>query len=307
MLNTKISSKKYDTFGDVSSYATKVKHMESVNAMSKRLVVKNTVIKSDEIIKIGVAILFLVFAGAKLPNYWILVPIGLLIFYSYDFIKRLLDRKPQIIIDKNGIQICKDDLVIPWKNIKNAQAKFYSRNKEILLINAVEKEFEISLNEYKYSETDINKTIEFFTGKRIESIKDKIKSDVLRVLINKENVDQVMGLFSRFQTRFIILGLLFSLGLPSIAVYLQTISSFPFVFAFGFVFTVVFVICYVKYDRLRFRQKEEIRELTDMEFDAIALIYDIKDKKNKKGETIGYSFLVFITIGIFIISYFASR
>lgn len=281
--------------------------MDNLDQLSKKLVIKNVILKSDEIIRIGVTLLVLIFAGGRLPQYWILAPIGLLIFYSYDFIKRLLNRSPQIIIDKNGIQICKDQLVIPWRTIKSAQAKFQAPDKERLYISTHEKELELRLDSYKYSLTQINETIEFFTGKRIERYKDKIKSDVLKVLINKEKIDEVMGLFSRFQTRFTIFGLAFSFGLISVAIFLQTISTFSYVFALGFVFTVVFVFSYVKFDRQRFRQKEVIRELTDSEFDAIALIYDIKDKKNRKREIIGYSLLGLLSIGIFIISYLASR
>ncbi len=116
-----------------------------------------------------------------------------------------------------------------------------------------------------------------------------------------------MVLFSKHKTLFLWSGLLIVFGLLGLSIYFQTISDFPYVFAFGFVITEISMFVFVKTINVRFRKSQAICNLTEKEFDAISIKYELKKDNDKKRKMLGYFFLSALTVLIFIISYFVAK
>jgi len=286
--------------------------MNRQTQIPERLTIKKSVIKYDDVLGfIAAGILF--YFVLKLGSYfWTIIPIIFSAYLILNLLKRLIDREPKLVIDNKGIELSDQKKLYKWSEIKFA---FIKRNggshnsldsNDFLHIVLSNSEVSIELKKLSYSEKEIEKQIEFYLGKDKCKPQDKFKLEIKEILIDKENLDEVMVLFSKHKTLFIWTGLSIVFGLPGLSIYFQFNSYFPYVFAFGFVLTPICMFAIVKVINTRFRKLPTIRNLTDKEYNAISIKYGFKNDHNKKRKLLGYVFLSVLTVLIFMISYFVT-
>lgn len=287
--------------------------MERQLQIPERLTIKKSVIRYDDVsgfIAAGILFYYVLKLGYY---YWTIIPIIFTAYLLFNVLKRLSDREPKLIIDNKGIEFSDRKEIYKWNEIKFA---FIQRNggshnslesNNSLRIVLSNREVTIGLKKLSYSEKDIEKQIEFYLGKDKCKQQDKFKSEIKGILIDKVKLDEVMVLFSKHKTGHLIFGLLICFGIPGLSLYFQFNSDFPYVFAFGFVITVISMFAFVKTINERFRKSPTICNLTDKEFDAISIKYELKNNNDKKRKMLGYVFLSVLTVLIFIISYFVTK
>lgn len=287
--------------------------MERQAQIPERLIIKRSLIKYDDVLGfIAAGILFYFFLQLD-SYYWTIIPIVFTAYLFFNVLKRLTDREPKLVINNEGIDSSSPQKLYKWSEIKYA---FIERNggghntfepNNYLHIVSTREETTIGLKKLSYSEKEIEKQIEFYLGKDKCKPFDKFKSEIKGIVINKEKVDEVMVLFSRQRSLqlWAILPIVF--GLPGLSIYFQFNSDYPYVFAIGFVFTVIVTFVIVKTINYRFRNLQTIRKLTDREFDAISIKYELKNDNDKKRKMLGYVFLSVLAVLIFIISYFVTK
>jgi hypothetical protein len=287
--------------------------MDSQAQMPERLTIKNYVIKYNDVLGfIAAGILFYIVLKLGF-YYWTLIPIIFSIYLIFTVLNRLRDRESKLVIDNNGIEFSDQKKCYKWSEINYA---FIERNggghnsfeqNNYLHIVLTKSEVTIGLKKLAYSEKAIERQIEYYLGKDKCKPQDKFNSEIKGILIDKEKHDEVMVLFSKQKTLFLWSGLLIVFGLSGLSIYFQINSAFPYVFAFGFVITVITMFVYIKIINTRFRKSTIICNLTEKEFDAISIKYELKKDNDKKRKMLGYIFLIVLTVLIFTISYFVTK
>lgn len=287
--------------------------MDRQAQIPERLTIKKSVIRYDDVSGfIAAGILF--YYVLKLDSYyWTIIPIIFSAYLIFNVLKRLTDREPKLVIDNKGIEFSDQKKLYKWSEIKFA---YIERNggghnslesNDFLHIVLTSREVTFGLKKLSYSEKEIERQIEFYLGRDKCKPHDKFKLEIRKILIDNEKLDEVMVLFSKHKTQFLWPGLLIVFVLPGLSIYFQFNSDFPYVFAFGFVITVISMFVFVKIINTRFRKSPTIRNLTDKEFDAISIKYELNKANDKKRKMLGYVFLSVLTVLIFTISYFVTK
>lgn len=278
----------------------------------KRLIIKNSIINiSDISIFIGAGILFYYISRLDF-DFWFLLPIILLSLGLYRTIKKIIDRKPQIVLDENGINLIKRKEFYDWSKIKfayinqNSSGGSFENNASLSIVLS-NKEISVNLKNLKYSEKALINLFEFYLGKDKNKPKDKFKSEIFHIIKNKENLNEIMRLFSKHKSKQIWFGLPICFGVPGLSIYIQINSDFPYVFALGFVLTVLIMFIFIKSSYNRFKKLKPIHDLSKDEYDKISIKYEIKNENEEKRMKLGFVFLSILTIAIFVISYLVSR
>ncbi|MDO9615993.1 MAG: hypothetical protein Q7J86_15910, partial [Bacteroidota bacterium] len=86
----------------------------------KKLEIKETIIKEWEM-SFSIPSIIMVSYKIKSPDFWIVIPIALLLYVTYSIINRLKDRQPGIVIDKYGIQLKSENKYFSWDLINDAE------------------------------------------------------------------------------------------------------------------------------------------------------------------------------------------
>jgi len=271
----------------------------------KKLEIKESIIRERETMYIVVLTIF-ISLQLKEPKSWLLIPGAILLFLISLIIIRFIDRKPRLIIDETGIQDKRNQKVYSWENTSDIENNFNSSSFK-LVIKSKFSLYNIDLTNLNTSPKEINDAVEFFSGSKIRTGKNKFRKEVQRILKNNENTDEIMLLFSKYKRKILWIGLPILFGIPALSIYQQVKLSFPFVFAVGYLITGITLYVFIQIAEKKFKQKKEIQNLTEEEYKNISIKYELKIPENKRRKILGYIFLVLLTIGIFVISHLASK
>jgi hypothetical protein len=271
--------------------------------MMEKLVIKKSVIINRELGYI-VVLTIIISLELKKPAPWLFIPVTILLLLVFLLIKRLFDRTPKIVIDEVGIHDKRNKQVYPWESITDVEVNINSLG---LLIKSKTSLVNINLTNLNTSPKEINEAIEFFSGNKIRTGKNKFREEIKRILKNDENIDEIIMLFSKYKTRILWTGSTIMFGIPALSIYLQFNSSFTFVFAIGYLLTGICIYAFTKTAELQFKKQKEVQSLTEQEYKELFIKFGLKNPENKKRELLGYIFLTVLSIGVFIISYLAGR
>lgn len=118
--------------------------------------------------KISILFLFVIYFGSILlgvymifeKEYWGLLFLGFGIYLTYDQIKKLRDKNPQIIINAEGIKL-RDEKLIKWKNIRNDRVFIETRGKNSTTYLAFNNEM-IDIGELDIKTKDLEKMLHVY-------------------------------------------------------------------------------------------------------------------------------------------------
>lgn len=271
----------------------------------KKLEIKESITRERETMYIVVLTIFL-FLQLKDPKLWLLIPLTILLVLISLLIKRLIDRNPRLIIDEIGIHDKRKQKIYKWDSIRDVEVNFNSSSSFKLIIKCKGTIENIDLTNLNTSPKEINESVAFFSDKKIKTGNDKFKMEIERILKNDDSVVEIMTLFSKYKSKVFWVSLPIFFGGVALSIYLQTIFTFPFVFAIGFPLTGIILFAFLLLSEKRFKEKTEIQILTEREYKLISIKYELKLPDNKNRAIIGYIAFGVLTIGIFVISYFAS-
>jgi hypothetical protein len=257
--------------------------------------------------------LFLLYFSIKdITSIWTIILLGIFLFWIYIFIKRLKNRKPQIIIDKRGIELCEDNDFYKWSEIKYAFIKAHtsgsgdtSTSEDYFHIVTHKAEIEREIDDLKYSSSLVKKAIEQYSGRSIGDFKDMQRDKINSILKGNNFSNEVMVLFSLYRKRQYIISYILFFGIMGLSVYFQIKSNFHYWIGVGFALCITMFFGVGEIEETRFRQKQYICDLTNEQFDKIAISQKLKYPKK---QMIGYAiFFAVVTIAIFVISYFVAK
>lgn len=272
----------------------------------KRLEIKESITRERETMYI-VVLTILISLQLKEPKLWLLIPIGIIAFLIFLLIKRLIDRKPRLVIDEIGIHNKRNKKIYNWKTITDIETNFNSSSSFKLLVRSKNSMDNIDLSNLNISPKEINEAVDFFSGNKISTGKNKFRKEIQRILKNNENLDEIMLLFSKYKKKVLSIGLPIFFGIPALSIYLQIKLDFPYVFAIGYLITGIIMYGFMRKMEMNFKQKIENQNLTEKEYNQVSIKYELKIPENKRKKILKYIFLSILTIAIFVISYIASK
>jgi hypothetical protein len=278
----------------------------------EKIILRNAIIKIDDLLYIGAMLFLLYFSIKDITSIWTIIMLGLFLFWIYNFIKRLKNRKPQIIIDKRGIELCEDKDFYKWSEIKFAFIKAHttgygdtSTSEDYFHIVTSKIEIERQINDFKYSSSLVKKAIEFYSGRNNADYNEMLRDKVNFILKGNNFSKEVMELFSRYRKRQYVITFVLFFGIIGTSVYYQIITNFHYWIGVGFALCISMLFGVGEIEEVRFRRKQYICDLTDEQYDKIAISQQLKYPKK---QMIGYAiFFAVITIVIFVISYLFAK
>ena len=271
----------------------------------KSIEIVESIAREREIMYIVVLTIF-ISLQLKEPEVWLILPVAILLYLIFLIIKRLVDRKPRLIIDETGIHDKRIKKVYTWQNTTDIETIFNSSSFKLLVKSKSSMDL-INLTNLNTSPKEIDEAIEFFSGNKISAGKNKFRKEIQRILKDDQNIDEIMLLFSKYKRKALWIGLPILFGGVALSVYLQTKISFPYVFATGYMVTGIILSMSMRMTEKRFKRNTVINNLTEQEYKKISIKYELKIPDNKRRRILGYILLAILTIGIFVISYFVSR
>jgi len=279
----------------------------------ERLIIKKPLIEPYSIVIVAVLISFLIYMSSNISGLvlaGVLISIGFLAYKIFDGYK---DRKPKIIIDKRGIEICSKNTLYEWSKIKYAYVKSKvegsgQNTNSIDYLHVITKWGEISekINDYQYSFRLVKETIEYYSRRDIGDLSDKIRDEIREITGGESDMVEIMNILSTYKTRISVFGLLLFFILFGSGIYGQFVFSFPYIFATGFALTFIIIYAMVKISEKRLRRNRVFSGLSDDEFEQILIKRNIKQKANSNDMKIAIIFMSIFIIGVFVISYIAS-
>ncbi|MFA8434275.1 MAG: hypothetical protein ACEPOZ_07140 [Marinifilaceae bacterium] len=282
------------------------------NKIPDKLILKNALIKIDDFLTFGALGVIIFYSSKNIKSIWTLFLVALCIFLIYKFTKRIKNRNPQIIIDKDGIELCEEQVFFKWNKINYAYIKAHSKGSgqnaesiDYFHIRTNNKVTTKRIDDLQYSSKLVKKTIEFYSGRDIADASIKFRNEISKILSNNNSTKEIIDAFSKIKHRQIMLSILIILSILGSSIYLQMQIDFPYCFGIGFVTTGATCIIVGPLEEKRFRRKRYISDLTDEQFDKIAMKFQLKNPNN--GQTAGMIFLGVVAIGIFVLSYFLSK
>lgn len=237
---------------------------------------------------------------------WLLITI-------YRAKQRLKDTEPKIIISKQGILFCEDNLLVDWNSINYIyiDSKTVGRGKNAQSIPYLRVEYgkriiSKKIYDYQFSYRKLERLIETFWGRKIGTKSQKLDIDVTKSL-KSSNAEEIINKIKVFKRINILSGLLILIISLSFWVYLQVESTFPYFIAIGVPFTFMAMFVFADIHEKNFRNRKPMIDLTDEEFLSLLIKYQVKSKNApdaKKSGMIGFGVIGAI---IAIISYLVNQ
>lgn len=272
----------------------------------RKLEIKETIIKEWEL-TFSIASIIMVSIKIKNLDFLIVFPIALLLYVTYSIINRLKDRKSGIVIDKYGIQLKSENKSFLWEVINDAEVQDLSGGKIILRLKTKSSHFQTDLSNFDTTSYKIEEAIVFFSNGKIKGRETKLYNSINDLVSDKENLEVIIDLFNKHKRKGLwVLTLIFFGGL-ALSIYFQVSYPFPFSFAIGWAAIIIVMYHFNKNAESTLRHSDKIRQLTDNQFNEIAIKFKLRNKDDKQNKRFAMVFMVFMSIGIFIISYFLSR
>ena len=139
--------------------------MKNQKSSEPELVLKTALVKYYEFIPIIVYVVFLVgliWDGINTTQIIAMTIIGLVLIFIG--VKRLLDNKPKVIIDSNGIKLTDENIVLKWSEISDIQIG----EKTVKQFNSFKSGYDTTVNLK-------NLTIQTNQNKRVDKIIEKYR------------------------------------------------------------------------------------------------------------------------------------
>jgi len=116
---------------------------------------------------------------------------------------------------------------------------------------------------------------------------------------HQKNTKKVEQVFAKFSTRYWLITMAMFLGIIALSVYLKQKTSFTYFIGFGYITGILGILYFEKYSLKRFRKKEYISLLSDIEFDSMLLRYNIKSLPQRR--KINLKFLFAFGVVVFLV------
>ncbi len=268
----------------------------------QKLEIKQTIIKEWELFFTIAAIIIVVYKLTN-PDFLIIIPSVFLLYIAYSIIKRLQNRQPGIIIDTYGIYLASEDKSLSWKIINDVEVEEMGGDKMFLKIKTQQADFVIDLSPFETTSYKVEKAIMFFSNGNIKGKKTKFSHSIDKLINDEKNSQIIIDKFKTHKRKVLWVGSLIFFGGLAASVFFQISYPFPYSFAMGWSITLISLFLYYKQTELRLRHFENIKELTDSQFNAIAIKFGLRNNTDKKNQIFVVMFMVFVSIGIFVVSY----
>ena len=279
----------------------------------KRLVIRNSKFGFSDLFYIGL-FLFLLYIVIQIGELFISIVLLVVIagFVVIKIIQRLNDNTEQIVIDENGITLKHNNNdLIKWEKIKFAYIKQTvvgsgksSRVIDWFHIETTREEFTVKMSDFSYKSSLLTECINYYSGRKIGHISNKLNYGVSQLLKNKKMTDELYPLFNNYFKRQYNLSILFLL-LVATFLFLQLFNSFPYVFAIGLIVSILILFFLGYSEEKRLYNQESLRNLDKKIIEKIKKEFGYPTSEKNY---IFYSvFIVLFIISTFVISYILSK
>lgn len=277
------------------------------------LIIKNRSIRWQEVFLIVLALALSI--GPFVLDMEIFVSfmgLFLLAFTLIQLVPRLLDKGPQIIIDQRGIEFCKKQRLHFWNTTEYAYIKKEvegsgrnSRTVHYFYIKSQGQKFKENISNLKFSAAEVRALIEYYGSGNVGDENDELQDDVAALMTNGRQAPEIVPMFKRYSNGQNAVGFISFLSVLGVSVYFQATTSHWYSVGIGFIASIVVCIFLHRLIESSFQQKELINTLSDREFFQISEKFG--QRYSKKAMTGFMIFFALVAVGIFVISYFATR
>ncbi|WP_372935395.1 hypothetical protein [Mariniphaga sediminis] len=275
--------------------------------MNDKLVIRKVLLTEEDIFRIVPFVILFFIGWGKVPDYYFLIAIGFIAVYSIAPIKRFIDRKPQIIIDKSGIHNLRTRTTYSWEYIRNVNIELRSSGTCKLAFEYKNPTVVLDLEKLKTSPEEIEDFIKTIDPNKLKDEEKELKRDLEKILKNNPDSAAISTTIKNYkQKNGWIIGVAFFVFM-ALAITFQVIYPYPFSFALGWSLMLVLLIYYNKNAESRLRDSEHICRLSDKQFDELLIKFSLKQKNDKKNKKLIYVAMFIITGLIFVASYFLSN
>ncbi|MCZ4694617.1 hypothetical protein DWB61_06145 [Ancylomarina euxinus] len=280
--------------------------------MTEKLILRKPIIDYSELL------ILVIFTGATIYFRFEItfLTISNLVWFTYTIYKtnqRLKDREPKIIVSKEGIKFCDDDIQIDWEHIKyifvdskTVGSGKNANNIPYLRVEYGNRTISKKIYDYQFSYRKLERLIETYWGRKIGNKSEKLDNDVIKSL-NSSNSPEIIDnikIYKRINILSMLLILIVSL---SFWIFLQVKFTFPYFIAIGVPFTFASMFVFITTQEKKFRNSTPMNNLTDEEFLSLLIKYQVKNENSPQATKSGLIGIGVIGIIISLISYLISQ
>lgn len=204
--------------------------MQHEKPIPEQLVIRNLGLNISDFIYPVLAVIAIGFIynseGIKSLFVWLFVAI--LLYNGWNIYKRLRNRSDKLVIDKEGICFCEDNLFYPWNDVKYAYIRKVkegsgkeTRFVDYFHVDTDEFETELCMDTLDYDADQIVRVVEYLSGRDIGELQDKVNDETRDLLGNALDVDDVAEAMKSFFKRQKLYGYLFLFIPMGTACYFQ--------------------------------------------------------------------------------------
>lgn len=275
--------------------------------MDDKLVIKKVLLTDDDIFRIIPLILLFFVGWGKVPNHYFFIAIGIIVFYLIAPVKRFLDRKPQLILDKSGIHDLRLKMTYSWEYIQDVDIEYRSHGMFEIAFKYKNPVIVLNLEKLKTSPKEIEDFIRTIDSNKLKNEKEELKRDLEKILKNNPNSAAVSKTIKKYKIKNgWIMGVVF-FGILALSITLQVIFPYPYSFALGWSIMLISLTYYNKIAESKLRDSENIRRLTDNQFNELMIRFSLRQKNDKRKKKVAYLVMFIISGLIFAASYYLSQ
>ncbi len=272
-----------------------------------KLIIKKELFTENDIIKIVPFIFLFFIMWGKVPNHYFLIPIGFIVVYSIAPIKRLFDRKPQIIFDGSGIHNLRTQMTYSWEYVQDVDIKFRSNGFFKLAFKYKNPLIVLDLEKLNTSPKEIEGYIKKINVSILKDEEKELNKGLSEILKNNPDIAEISKTVKQYKTRYLWIFFIAFIGILALAISLQVIYPYPYSFALGWSIMLISLTYYNKFAESKLQESEYIRKLTDNQFNELMIRFSLRQKNDKKKKKVAYIGMFIITSLIFIASYILSK
>jgi len=203
-----------------------------------------------------------------------IILLSVIIWFLIKSIKSIKYRKPRLIIESKGIELCEANKTVPWNEIKHVYTKRVSQGKYstveliITLLKETDYEYCYPITEISNKTKQMKEAVEFFSGRNIWGLESIFKENIKEIAADAEQPSLIAELVDDYYKKITVRG-----GITFVAIiifiFLQIWLSFPYTLAFGVSGTVLLCMILNYIDEQNLKSNEAIRFLTKEQIEKI--------------------------------------
>lgn len=276
----------------------------SSTKLRDKLVIKKVLFTEDDIFRIVPFFILFIIGWGEVPNHYFLIAIGFIIVYSIAPIKRFLDRKPQIILDKSGIHNLRTKMIYSWEYVQDVDIELRSSGIFKLAFKYKNPLIVLDLEKLDTSPKEIEDFIKAIDSSKLKEEEKELKKDLEKILKDNSDSAAISTIFKKYKLKNSWIISLAFFGIVAIAITLQVKYPYPYSFALGWSLMLVSLTYYNKIAESKLRESEHIRRLTENQFNELMIRFSLRQRNDKKKKKVAYIAMIIITAIIFVASYF---